>query len=160
VRISVLKCRFITCGFSKIVAATVLWKRLALILVVAAISVAVLGYFMFYHVRDVSILEIVSNPQSFDGAHVRLHGYVVDTSVYMFGPKYMLRDFDNEVEIALGGKGGPTNVDLEPYVSFILDGANYTQISNITVGVVGYVRYIGFAVDAPPFLLEVEKVES
>ncbi len=138
-------------------------KKLALILVAATVAGAVIGYFinsLFFIVRDVSINRVVSDPQSFDSFHVWLHGYVVDTRVYMFGPKYMLRDFDNEVEIALGGKGGPTNVDLEPYVSFVFDGEDYTQIRNITVSVVGHVRYIGFAIDAPPFLIDVEKVES
>jgi hypothetical protein len=138
-------------------------KRLALILVVvAAVSVVVLGYFVnfvIYGVRDVSVEDVVSDPQSFDGAHVRLHGYVADTSVYMFGPKYVLRDFEDGVEIALGGKGGPEKVDFEPYVSFVFDGENYTQIRNIRVSVVGYVRYIGLVTDAPSFHLDAEKVE-
>ena len=139
------------------------WKRLALILVlVAAVGGAVMGYSMnslFYNVRDVSIEEVVSDPQSFDDVHVRLHGYVANTSVYMFGPKYVLRDFDEGVEIALGHKGGSERVDLEPYVSFVFDGENYTQIRNIRVSVVGYVRYIGPVVDAPSFHLDVERVE-
>ncbi|MFQ5837064.1 MAG: hypothetical protein ACE5HG_04330 [Candidatus Bathyarchaeia archaeon] len=138
-------------------------KRLALILVVvAAVSVVFLGYFInfvIYGVRDVSVEEVVSDPQSFDGVHVRLHGYVADTSVYMFGPKYVMRDFENGVEIALGGKGGPKTVNLEPYVSFVFDGEKYMQIRNINVSVVGYVRYTGWSTDFPSFLLDVEKVE-
>ena len=140
-----------------------LLKRLALILVVVtAVACLVIGFSMnslFYGVRDVSIGEVVSDPQSFDGVHVRLHGYVVNTSVYMFGPKYVLRDFEDGVEIALGGKGGSERVDLEPYISFVFDGKNYTQIRNIRVSVVGYVRYIGLVIDAPSFSLDVEKVE-
>ncbi|MFQ6116230.1 MAG: hypothetical protein ACE5NG_19380 [bacterium] len=54
------------------------WKRLALIsVVVAAVSVVVLGYFInfvVYGVRDFSVEEVVSDPQSFDGVHVRVHG--------------------------------------------------------------------------------------
>lgn len=134
------------------------WKRLALILVVVvAVAGVVIGIFydsLFYGVRDVSVEDVVSDPQFFDGAHVRLCGYVVNTSGYMFGPKYVLRDFDEGVEIALVEK-----VDLEPYVSFVFDGRNYTQIRNIRVSVVGYVRYIGFVTDAPSFQLDVEKVE-
>jgi hypothetical protein len=145
------------------VVATVRWKRLALILVVvAAVSVVVLGYFInfvVYGAKDVSVEEVVSDPQSFDGVNVRLHGYVADTSGYMFGPKYVLRDLEDGAEIALGGKGGPKNVDLEPCVSFVFDGENYTQIRNVRVSVVGYVRYIGLVVDAPSFFLDVEKVE-
>jgi len=139
------------------------WKRLAWILVVvAAVACVVIGLSMnslFYGVRDVSIGEVVSDPQSFDGAYVRLCGYAVDTGVYMFGPKYVLRDFDDAVEIALGGKGGPKKVDLEPYVSFVLDMGNYTSIRNIRVSVIGYVRYIGPVIDAPSFYVDVEKVE-
>ncbi len=146
----------------KSVAATVLWKRLALIsVVVAAVFVVVLGYFLssvISGVRDVSIVEVVSDPQSFDGVHVQLHGYVADVS-YMFGPKYVLRDLEDGVEIALDGKSGPENVDLDPYVSFVFDAENYTQVRNVRVSVVGYVRYIGWVTDSPSFLLEVEKVE-
>ncbi|MFQ6116231.1 MAG: hypothetical protein ACE5NG_19385 [bacterium] len=79
--------------------------------------------------------------------------------MYIFGPQYVLRDFEDEVDIALGGKGGLEKVDLKPYVSFVFDGENYTQIRNIKVSVVGYVRYIGLVIDAPSFLLDVEKVE-
>ncbi len=138
-------------------------KRLALILVVvvavAGVLIGIFHDFLFYGVRDVSVGDVVSDPHSFDGVHVRLPGYVVDTSVYMFGPKYVLRDFDEGVEIALGGKGGSGKVDFEPYVSFIFDGENYTQIRNIRVSVVGYVCYIGPVSDAPSFYVDVEKVE-
>jgi hypothetical protein len=138
-------------------------KRLFLILVVvAAVSIVILGNFInsaIYNARDTSVEEVASDPQSFDGVHVRLHGYVVDTSVYMFGPKYVLRDFEDGVEIALGGKGDTGKVDFEPYVSFVFDGANYTQIRNIMVRVVGYVRYIGLVTDVPPFFLDVEKID-
>ncbi|MFQ5758927.1 MAG: hypothetical protein ACE5IF_04555 [Candidatus Bathyarchaeia archaeon] len=139
------------------------WKRSTLILVgVAAVSVVAIGfsiYFMIYGVRDFPIEEVVSDPQSFDGVHVRLHGYVVDTSVYMFGPKYVLGDLKDGVEIALGGRGGPEKVDFAPYVSFVFDGENYTQIRDIGVSVVGYVRYTGPVMDVPSFYLDVEKVE-
>jgi hypothetical protein len=118
-----------------------------------------LVFYQLYAVKIVSIKEININPTSFDGAHVRLQGYVVKNSGYMFGPRYVLRDFDNGVEIALGGKGGSGNqVDLESYVSFLFDGRNYTQIRDLTVSVVGHVRYAGPIMDAPPFSLEVEKV--
>jgi hypothetical protein len=139
-------------------------KRSIVILVaITAVLVVAIGYFtnsIIYRVRDVLLKEVVSDPQAFDGVHVRLHGYVVNTSVYMFGPKYVLRDFDDEVEIALGGKGSSGKVDLEPYVSFVFDGESYTQIRNIRVSVVGYVRYVGLVTDAPSFLLDVEKVEG
>lgn len=143
--------------------AKVRWKRLALIsVVVAAISVVVIDYFLnfvIYGVRDVSVEEVVCDPQSFDGVHVRLRGYVVDTSVYMFGPKYMLMGDEGD-EIALGGKGGPENVDLGLYVSFIFDGENYTRIRSLKVIVVGYVRYVGPATDVPPCHLDVETVKE
>jgi len=137
------------------------WQRLALISVVVAFSVFAVGFLVysaFYHVRDVSIKDVVSDPQSFDGVRVRLPGYVVETS-YMFGPKYMLRDFEEGDEIALGGKGGSEGVDLEPYVSFVFDGRDYTRIGDMNVSVVGIVRYIGLVMDAPPVSLDVEEVE-
>lgn len=133
-----------------------------MLLVVAAVSGVVIGFSVnrsFYSVRNVSIEEVVSNPQSFDGVHVRLYGYVVNTSVYMFGPKYVLRDFDNRVQIALAEKSGPQEVGLDPYVSFVFDGRNYTQIRRIWLYIVGYVRYIGLVVDSPSFCLDVEMIE-
>jgi len=138
------------------------WKKPALILVIAgAVSVAIIGSFLIlgvYNVADVSLKDVASNPQSFDGLHVRLFGYVVETN-YSFGPKYVLMDFDDAVEIALDGKGGPKNLNLEPYVSFVFDGRNYTRIRNLRVNIVGYVHYIGFVIDAPSFYLDVERVE-
>lgn len=137
-------------------------KRLALILAAAVVACTVIGYLidsLFFSVRDASIEEIVSDPQSFDGVHARLQGYVVNTEAYMFGPKYVLRDFDDGVEIALDGKGGPDEAYLEPYVSFVFDGNNYTEIRNIRVDVVGYVHYVCPIADAPAFFLDVEKVE-
>jgi hypothetical protein len=110
-------------------------------------------------IKDVSIREINSDPPSFDGAHVKLEGRIVDSSVYIFGPKYVLREFDDGVEVALGGKGSIEKVDLKPYVSFVFDGSNYTHIRDLRVSVVGYVRYIGLVTDAPSFYLDVEKVE-
>ncbi len=124
---------------------------------VAAVACVVISYSidsLFYGVRDVSIGEVVSDPQSFDGVRVRLHGYIVNTSVYMFGPRYVLRHFDDGVEIALSERVG-----LEPYVSFVFDGKNYKQTRSIMVSVVGCVRYRGPVTDAPSFYLDVEKVE-
>jgi len=137
------------------------WQRLTFMLVVVAFLVFAAGFLLysaFYRVRDVSIKDVVSDPQSFDGVRVRLCGYVVETK-YMFGPKYVLRDFEEGAEIALGGKGGSEGVDLEPYVSFVFDGRDYTRIGNMNVSVVGVVRYIGLVVDAPPVSVDVEEVE-
>jgi len=161
---AVLKCRFIKSASVQINCGSGLLKRLFLILFSVAVASVISGYclhFVFSGVRDVSIKEIASDPESFDGVHVRLHGYVVDTSVYMFGPKYVLRDFEDEVEIALGGKGGAGSVDLEPYISFVLadDGRNYTQMAKTRTQVVGHVRYIGWVTDFSSFLLEVENAE-
>ena len=139
--------------------ATVLKKRLALLLVVATVCTIAVAYSVKYVlIRDVSMKEVVSDPQFFDGMHLRLVGYVVETNC-MFGPKYVLRDFDDAVEVALDGKGGPKNFDLEPYVSFVFDGINYARLGNSKVGIVGYVRYIGWVTDFPSFYLDVEKAE-
>jgi len=132
-------------------------KKLALILLVVVLVGLFTGIsviFSFFSVKDVSLEEVVSNPRSFDGSRVRLYGYMVNTSVYMFGPKYVLRDFEEDVEIALDVKG-----DFESYVSFVFDGRNYTQIRNIKASVVGYIHYLGTVLDAPSFNLEVEKIE-
>jgi hypothetical protein len=139
--------------------ATVGKKRLALLLVVAAVCIIVTGYSVKYVlIWDVSMKEVVSDPQSFDGMHLRLVGYVVKTN-YMFGPKYVLRDFDDAVEVALDGKGGPRDLDLELYACFVFDGISYTRLGDSKVSIVGYVRYIGWVTDFPSFYLDVEKVE-
>ena len=138
------------------------WQRLTFISVVVAFSILAAGFLLYssvYYVRDVSIKDVVSDPRTFDGVRVRLHGYVVDTSVYMFGPKYVLRNLEEKTELALGGKGGPTKVNLEPYVSFVFDGENYTRTRDINASIVGIVHYIGLVMDAPPVSLEVEEIE-
>jgi len=132
-----------------------------LVLVCAVVAVTITGYAvdsLIHTVRAVSIREITSNPRSFDGVYVRLCGYIVHTN-YMFGPTYVLRNVDDNAEIALGGKGGFKNIDFEPYVSFVFDGRNYTQVRNLKVCVVGYVRFVGLVIDAPPFYLDVIEVE-
>jgi hypothetical protein len=138
-------------------------KRLLLILFSVAVVSVILGYCLhsvFFGLRETTIKEIISDPESFDGVRVRLHGYVIDASVYMFGPKYVLRDFENEVQIALGGKSGGETVDLEPYISFVFDGRNYTQLAKTRTQVVGHVHYLGWATDFSSFLLEVETAEA
>lgn len=137
------------------------WQRLTFISVVVAFSVFAVGFLLYsaiYGVRNVSIKDVVSDPQTFNGVRVRLHGNVVDTS-YMFGPKYVLRNFEEKTEIALGGKGGPEKVNLEPYVSFVFDGENYTRIRDMNASIVGIVRYIGLVMDAPPVSLDIEEIE-
>lgn len=126
---------------------------------VAIVAGTIIGgyiYSLFFITRDVSLNEIASDPQSFDGAHVQLHGYIVRRSP-MFGPRYKLIHVDNKTEIHLSGG----LVDLEPYVSFVYVGAgNYTQIRDILeVNVVGYIHYNGPITDAPPFYLIAEQVE-
>lgn len=137
------------------------WQRLTFISVVVVFSIFAVGFLLysaFYGVRNVSIKDVVSTPQDFDGIRVRLRGYVVETS-YMFGPKYVLRNFEDKVEVALGGKGGADKVDLQPYVSFVFDGENYTRMRDMNVSIVGTVRYVGLVIDAPPVSVDVEEVE-
>jgi hypothetical protein len=105
-RAHVLKCRLIKSAFMQNSCGSNLLKRLLLILFSVAVASVILGYclhFAFFGIRVISIKEIASDPESFDGKRVQLQGYVIDTSVYMFGPKYVLRDFENEVQIAIDG---------------------------------------------------------
>lgn len=160
---AVLKRRFIRTSFLTISCGGNLSKRLFLFLLSIVVAFVFLGYLLlsaYFGIRDVFVKDVVSDPESFDGVRVRLQGYVVDTSVYMFGPKYVLKNFENEVEIALGEKGCAENVNLEPYVSFVFDGRNYTQIAKTRTQIVGHMRYIGWVTDAPSFLLEVENAEA
>ena len=126
-------------------------------LVISSIIAAFLFYrfllYPFYIIKEISIEEISSNPKSFDGWHVLLRGSIIKNVGAFWGPKYALKD--NTAKIALGSK-----VDLEPYVSYIFDGRNYTKVSEIGVAVIGYVRYEGLVVDAPPYYLDVEVVNE
>jgi hypothetical protein len=136
--------------------------RFLVLILVVILGVSVISFLLhsaIYFVRDVSIKDVISESQSLDGDRVRLRGYVVEASGYMFGPKYALRNFEDKAEIALCGKGGPKNVNLEPYVSFIFDGENYTKIRDIIVIIVGIVHNIGLATDSPPICLDVEEIE-
>jgi len=136
--------------------------KLLVLFLTVILGVSVISFLLYsaiYGVRDVSIKDVVSDSQTFDGTRVRLRGYVVDTSIYMFDPKYVLRNFEEKAEIALGGKGGHEKVNLEPYVSFVFNGENYTKIRDINASIVGIVRYIGLVTDAPPVSLDVEEIE-
>jgi len=139
-------------------------KKLCIILAVAiTVTVATFlafAYTRFYYVRDLSIAGLVEAPESYDGTHVKLHGYIVEAS-YTFGPKYVLKDnLTKEAEIPLGGKEGPEEIDLEPYVSFVWHARfdNYTKIRDAEVAIVGYVYYTGSTIDAPSYYLEVETI--
>ncbi len=136
--------------------------KLLVLFLTVILGVSVISFLLYsaiYSVKDVSIKDVVSDPQTFDGTRVRLCGYVVELSGYMFGPKYVLRNFEEKAEIALGGKGGPERVSLEPYVSFVFDGESYTRIRDIKVSIVGVVRYIGRVTDAPSVSLDVEEIK-
>jgi len=132
---------------------------LTLILAVVAGVAGIAGYIALNisAAGEVSVKDINSNPECFNNTRVRINGYVADTSCYMFGPKYVLRD--NLSEIALSQKNGPRSVDLARYVSFIFDGENYTQTRDMVISVVGHVRYVGFVTDAPSCYVEVEDAE-
>jgi hypothetical protein len=132
---------------------------LTLILAVVAAVAGIAGYIALSisAAGEVSVKDINSNPQCFNNTRVRVNGYIVNTSCYMFGPKYVLRD--NGSEIALSQKNGPRSVDLARYVSFIFDGENYTQTRDMVISVVGHVRYVGFVTDAPSCYIDVEDAE-
>jgi hypothetical protein len=130
-------------------------KNSMYVLIITTITIIAITSFIYFYsssyVRYVVIQEICSNPQAFNGLHVRLNGYVVSMSGYMFGPRYMLRSLEDEATIALGGE-----VDFEPYISFVFYGGNYTEVGNEEVVVTGYVRYQGITTDGPSFYLEAQ----
>ncbi len=134
--------------------------KLLVIFLVVALGVSVISFLLYYAisgVMDVSIKDVISYPQTFNGIRIRIRGYVVEALGYFFGPQYWLRNFEGEAEIALSGL---EEAYLKPYVSFVFDGENYTKIRDINVSVVGVVRYIGSLVtDSPPVSLDVEEIE-
>ena len=83
-------------------------KFYIILVIVVTVTIATFLAFVytrFYYVRELSIAELVEAPESYDGTHVKLHGYIVEGS-YTFGPKYVLKDnLTKEAEIPLGGKG-------------------------------------------------------
>lgn len=131
---------------------------LTFVLVAVAAVASVVGYVVLClsPFRDVTIEDIASNPESFDGVHVRLRGYIVKPN-YFLGPKYVLRD--GRWEVALSEKGKSGGVQLERFVSFIIGGQNRTQLRDMVVSVSGCARYIGFVVDSPSYYVEVEDVK-
>lgn len=137
------------------------YKRIFIFLMISTIVATFLFYqfvlYPFYIVKEVSIEEISSNPKSFDGWHVLLRGSIIKNVGLFFGPKYELKG--DTGKIALGGKGA-LEIDLEPHVSYTFDGSNYTKVSETRVVVIGYVRYVGLVMDAPPYNLDVEVVKE
>jgi len=116
-------------------------------------------YFPLWKVNDASLAELCSRPRDFDGFHVRLLGYIARTG-YMFDPKYVLRDLEEVFEVALDGKGGPVNIDLEPYVTFVCDWPANCTLAARLMEIVGLVHYVGLGADMPLFYLDIEKVQQ
>jgi hypothetical protein len=132
---------------------------LTLLLIVVAAVTGTAGYVALNALlpRHVSIKEINTNPEAFNGTWVSLQGYVVNTNVYMFGPKCTLKD--DESQIALDSKNPAANISLDRLVSFFFDGENYTQTRDIIVSIVGHVRYVGLVTDMPSHYVDVERAE-
>jgi hypothetical protein len=132
---------------------------LTLLLIVVAVVTGIVGYTALSALlpKHVSIKEINADPEIFNGAYVSLRGYTVKTSVYTFGPKYILKE--DESQIALDGKNPPVDIDLDRVVSFIFDGENYTQTRDIIISVVGRIRYVGLVTDAPSHYVDIERME-
>jgi hypothetical protein len=138
--------------------------KIAIALTVLSILVAFILYQLVLYpsyAKDYSISQVCSNPQAFNNFHVRLQGYVMHTS-YMFGPAFVLRNFNYDgAEIAIAGKGQTivNGFNLTQYVSFEQDDSGeMTQVNNTKVIVVGHIRYWGVRTDAPTFDLDIEDV--
>ncbi len=83
---------------------------------------------------------------------------------YMFGPAFVLRNFNYDgAEIAIAGKGQTivNGFNLTQYVSFEQDGiGGMMQVNNTKVTVVGHVHYWGVRIDAETFGLDIEEVSA
>lgn len=124
------------------------------------VAMSFLIYTEILGVKEVSIKNVVENSAKFNGMRVKLSGYIINiTNVYMFGPKYFLRDHEEKVEIALNIKGEPEKINLEPYISFVFNGENYTKIRDIKVTITGIVHYVGQATDAPLVTVNIENIK-
>jgi hypothetical protein len=132
---------------------------LTLLLIVVAVVTVIVEYIALSALlpKHVSIKEINADPEIFNGAYVSLRGYTIKTSVYTFGPKYILKE--DESQIALDGKNPPVDLDLDRVVSFIFDGENYTQVRDMIISVVGRIRYVGLVTDAPSHYVDIERME-
>jgi hypothetical protein len=143
-------------------------NKLSIVLILVFLVVASLGfvYFQYFSYRIISLTNIENNPQLYNQVRVTLRGMVIRNEGFMFGPKYELTEFEpskvfninTAKQIALGLKAGPS-IDLSNYVSYAFDGRNYTQITYKPVVVKGTIIYIGQAMDAPPFYLDLESIK-
>lgn len=83
---------------------------------------------------------------------------------YMFGPAFVLRNFNYDgAEIGIAGKGQAivNGFNLTQYVSFEQnDRGGMIQVNNTKVTVVGHVHYWGYRTDVPPFDLDIEEVSA
>jgi hypothetical protein len=131
----------------------------AFVLAAIAVAVSLTGYIVLSIPvpKNVTIMEINWNPQSFNNTYVRVDGYLANTSDYTYGSTYFLRD--NGSEIALSQRNGPSGIDLAKYVSFISDGGNHAQTRDMLMSIEGHIRYMGFVTDMPSRCIEVESAQ-
>lgn len=124
------------------------------IIIVAGAGIVVVVAPHFSYVKYVSTQQINANPQAFKDVRLCSQGYIVNTSDYVWGANHFLRD--NDSMVALGWKSGFNITSLQRYVSFVLGGRGFTQLRDLIVWVKGYLRYVGFVVDAPSHYIEIE----
>ncbi|MBI4138068.1 MAG: hypothetical protein HY482_00540 [Candidatus Wildermuthbacteria bacterium] len=134
-------------------------RPFVLVVLLATLLAGGVGYFLLNQKETFSSFrEIQQHPQAYDGKEIKLTGRIVRNDGVWFGLPYELAESgktpDQAVRIPLAGD------NLDAYVSFLFDGKVYTEIANREVAIKGVVRYIGEVTDAPPFHIQVDRIEG
>lgn len=113
--------------------------------------------------NDISISEIINNPQSYDGAKIVLKGVVIRNTGLFFGSKYQLAIFENLKPFNISNskkiafkQQNPDMFNVSEVVSYTYDGRTYTEKEYKIFTFRGSIHYVGEVTDAAPFYFEVE----
>ena len=138
------------------------------------VSLAILGIILISgciqetsETNDVSIPDLINNPQDYDEMTIMLNGVVVKNTGNYFGSEYQLAvfekskvfDINNAKKIAIKQQNSDM-FSMSMVISYTYDGRTYTQKENEYKPFIfrGTIHYIGEVTDAAPFYFEAEAV--
>ena len=115
--------------------------------------------------NDVSISDLINNPQSYDKTKVLLSGVVVKNTGTFFGSRYQLAlfekskvfDINNAKKIAFKQQNSDM-FNMSMVVSYTYDGRTYTEKEYKIFTFRGTIHYIGEVIDDSSFYFEAEAV--
>ncbi|NOR85542.1 hypothetical protein GQ473_05485 [archaeon] len=117
------------------------------------------------NMNDVSVSDLINNPQSYDGEIIMLSGVVVKNTGNFFGSTYQLAVFENSKSFDINNakkiafkQQNSYMFNMSMVVSYTYDGRTYTEKEYKIFTFRGTIHYIGEVIDDSSFYFEAEAV--